>query len=477
MPQAIDAERAFLAESLTSNRVSPEAESIVSPADFHNEKHAVIYRAILRLQARNELVDLISLREELKQAGKLEKIGGVSAIADLSIRSAFTFGQSGYYARIIRQKSISRKLIEICSQTMNACFDESQDIADIMEKLEIEFTQLTRDVESSGTIDMEQAIKQTLKQISQAHEDFKNGVQQGIPTHLPQMTESYGGGFRAPELIVLGARPGMGKTQHALEMAYAAGMSGCTTLFCSLEMTTNQLIKRLLLRDERISEVHINNGDMSREEFIALDESVGAIRPARIYFADSYRIRNLSYIKVEARRLKRKQELRFLIVDYLGLIKTGLHFSLRQQEIAYITGELKSLAKELGIAVLLLCQLSRPMKGQQARIPVMEDLRESGDIEQDADTVLLLHKPDYYDENARDENGTFWKDRGMLIRAKYREGERNVKFIFSHDRRYKKIVDYREEKKSPAEVATKVSATDQNQDPTLYNEFFNGKAN
>lgn len=446
LPQAVDAESVIIAGIVSDSGILCAVENIVAPQDFYDPRYATVYRAALRLYERREPVGLVSMLEALRKSGELEKIGGASFLAGIS--SAATYpAQPEYYARIVKQKALSRKLIAICGRTIDACFDETQDIADIIETLEMEFTQLTRSMSNPESLPMDEAINITMKQIRKLYDDRQNGIATGIPTHLPSLTEAYNGGFRAPELIVLGARPSMGKTQHALEMAYAAGMNGCSTLFCSLEMTTPQLIKRLLLRDERISETHIHNGDLSREEFIFLDESVGAIRPAKIFFADHYAIRNLTNIKREARRLKRQEDIRFLVIDYLGLIRTGLSFGLRTQEIAHITGDLKALAKELDIAVLLLCQLSRPMKGQQARPPMMDDLRESGDIEQDADTVLLLHKYDFYDKEAIDEKGVSQKNRGVLIRDKYREGERNVRFHFAHDRRYKKVFDYVEPEK------------------------------
>lgn len=441
MPQASDAEKAIVSEILYNNLIIPEVEEILTPDDFYDRRSKNLYLASLQLHSRGIGVDLISVCEELKRMELFEQSGGYELIADLSAKY-FAPQQIEHYARIVKQKAISRKLIKLCAETMSQCFDESKDIADIIENHEIGLTQLVSNFNPAEAIDIEEAIERTLKQIREEHENFRQGILNGIPTHLQSLTDAYGGGFKAPELIVLGARPSMGKTQHALEMAYAAGMDGHNTLFCSLEMSTIQLIKRLLLRDERINEKHIHNGQMSDEEFVCLDESIGAIRPAKLFFADSYLIRNLSNIKREARRLKRKHQIRFLVIDYLGLIKTGLSFSIRPQEIAHITGELKSLAKELDIAVLLLCQLSRPLKGMQIRVPVMEDLRESGDIEQDADTVLLLHKYDYYDPEAVDKAGIPYKNRGILIRAKYREGERNVNFEFAHDDRYKKIYDY-----------------------------------
>lgn len=441
MPQALDAEKAVLRDLLITNPMIPVIENILSSNDFYDERHKSVYQSIIQMHGRQLPVDLITLAEELKRMEILDKLGGIPFLAELT-SSPFSVTKTDFYAQIIKQKSISRNLISLCVETVTDCFSESKDISDVIEELDIKLTHLVTNLQSSEALCMEEALHNTLTHIRKQHEEAQNGIQSCIPTHLNSMTESYGGGFQAPQLIVLGARPSMGKTQHALELAYSAGMNGHTILFCSLEMNTNQLIKRLLLRDERINEKHINNGGMTEEDFVFLDESAGAVRPAKIFFADSYQIRHLSHIKKEARRLKRKHSLKFLIVDYLGLIKTGSQFPMRTQEIAHITGELKSLAKELDIAVLLLSQLNRPVKGTEGKIPVMEDLRESGDIEQDADSVLLLHKPDFYDPEKVDNQGVEWKNRGMLIRAKYREGERNITFLFSHDDRYKKIFDY-----------------------------------
>jgi replicative DNA helicase len=234
----------------------------------------------------------------------------------------------------------------------------------------------------------------------------------------------------------------MGKTQHALAIAKSASLSDVHTLFVSIEMTTPQLINRLLLEDDRISEYNIRNGELDQQEWEAIYERTAKIDSAKLHIADHHNIRYLTNIKSEARRLKRKGKLGLLIIDYLGLIKTNMKFGTRQLEIAHITGELKALAKELEIPVILLSQLSRPIKGTAVKEPQLEDLRESGDIEQDADIVLFIHKPDYYKPEAVDSGGVAWLNRGKLIIAKYREGARNNVILFSHDNRYKKIFDY-----------------------------------
>ncbi|MDL2224046.1 hypothetical protein LJB92_01895 [Bacteroidales bacterium OttesenSCG-928-M06] len=479
MPQAVDAEKVILQEMMLNNPTISIVENILSPKDFYVPKHEIIYSACLQMYFRKEVVEVVALAEELKRMEKLEKIGGIPELMSIfSNPNMRCLNPIEYYSYIVKQKAVARRLIEICSDAIGSCFDESHDVSDVIEKLEIDLTQINNGMQTIESVPMNKAVDQTLKQIRETYENRQKGIISGIPTHLDLLTEAHGGGFKAPELIVLGARPSMGKTQHALEMAFAAGMNGCNTLFCSLEMNTSQLVKRLLLRDERISEKHINNGDLDNGEFVYLDESAGAIRPAKIFFSDNHNMRNLKEIKKEARRLKRKGLIKFLVIDYLGLIRTGLTFQLRVQEIAHITSELKALAKELDIAVLLLSQLSRPHKTMQGKIPVMEDLRESGDIEQDADIILLLHKPDYYDSDAVDSRGNSLKNRGMLIRAKCREGERNVVFEFSHDSRYKKISDYIPEKANsqPADQSQdKKSNTQNDAQQNLFNKLTDGE--
>ena len=440
-PRSIEAETAVIGSLLLESKAFLEIEDILSPEDFYDKSHEIIFSAISRLNAKRAPIDLVAVTEELRLMGELENIGGPYALAKFTsgVVSSAHIKQHAYY---VKGKSIARKLIRITSEIQSKAYDESEDITETLESLEMMLTELITNSTEFQSIEMPEAISITLDKAAKIQELRNTGVNPNIPTHLKSLTKEFAGGWRAPDLTVIGARPSMGKTQHALSIAETASMSGINTLFVSIEMTVPQLVNRLLLEDERISEYNIRNGELSNQEWEAMDERAAQLYSAKLHIADNHNIRYLPNIKSEARRLKRKGKLGLLIIDYLGLIKTNMKFAMRQLEIAYITGELKALAKELDIPIILLSQLSRPVKGHVVKEPQLEDLRESGDIEQDADIVLFIHKPDYYDPDAKDSNGIAWKNRGKLLIAKYREGTRNNTIIFSHDNRYKKIFDY-----------------------------------
>jgi replicative DNA helicase len=248
------------------------------------------------------------------------------------------------------------------------------------------------------------------------------------------------GGFKSPDLIILGGRPSMGKTQFSTFFAEEAAKLGKHVYFVSIEMTAMQLVARMAAR-EGISYSNMRQGRLTSSEWSMIDSRASELQQLRINIADSPDCRQLSYIKSEARLLKRKGELDIMFVDYLGLIKTNMRFEKRYIEVGYITGELKALAKELQIPIILLAQLSRPPQGREKETPKMEALRESGDIEQDADIIIFPHRPYVYDSTAVDEMGRSWKDRGVLLIEKNREGQRNVKVYFENDPQFKNFWD------------------------------------
>ena len=230
-------------------------------------------------------------------------------------------------------------------------------------------------------------------------------------------------------------------TQFALHFAKHAAYSRKQVLFISIEMTASQLADRLLLEDDRISMYNLRTGNLSNDEWGYLDKRAGELYNLNINIADNHNIRYINNIKSEARRMKRKDKLDIMFIDYLGLIRTNMKFGTRDLEIGYITGELKNLAKELNIPIVLLSQLSRPPKGISVKEPQLEDLRESGNIEQDADVVMFIHRPSYYDPTVTNSLGESWDNKGKLIISKYREGARNRDIIFKHDDAFKKIFD------------------------------------
>ncbi|WP_165021537.1 replicative DNA helicase [Dysgonomonas sp. ZJ279] len=447
-PQSIELESAILGALLMESKAYQDIEDILTSDDFYTEIHQIIFKAIFNLSGKRKPIDILTVVEELKAMGELEFIGGPLYIAELTEKVASS-AHIIFHAQIIKQKSQARKLIRITSEIQAKAFDETQDIAETIECLEKSFTELVTSSTVSKSIGMPEALTIALDKAAMIQKLKQNGIQIAIPTGLHSLDEVFAGGWMSPDLIVLGARPSMGKTQNALSFAKAASMNNKDVFFVSIEMTATQLVNRFLLEDNRINGYNLRTGQMNMQEWAAMDERAKQLWDMKLNIGDDHNIRYLNNIKSEARRLKRKDKLDVMIIDYLGLIKTNLKFASRYLEIGYITGELKNLTKELDIPIILLSQLSRPIKGVAVKEPQLEDLRESGDIEQDADIVLFIHKPDYYDSGAIDSKNEPWKGRGKIIISKYREGARNNSVIFYHDDRYKKIWDNPQPKTSP----------------------------
>lgn len=439
-PQATELEEAVLGALLVESRAYLEIEDRLTPDDFYSERNQMIYKAIVSLSSKRNPVDMLTVVQELKRSGDLESIGGPLYIAELAEKVASSV-HIVYHAQIISQKAKARKLIRIATEVAEKAYDEAYDIDEIQEELEMSLTELTSNSSDCQSVSMGEALAEAMETAAKTQELREKGVQTCIPTGLNTLDEILAGGWSAPDLIILGARPSMGKTQHSLSFAKAAAEAGKEILFVSIEMKRTQLVNRYLLEDDRINSRHLKSGQMSPEEWSAIDERAGQLWNLKLNIADHHNIRYINNLKSEARRLKRKGKLQMMIIDYLGLIRTNMKFQSRQLEIGYITGELKNLAKELDIPIILLSQLNRPMKGTAVKEPQLEDLRESGDIEQDADIVVFIHKPDYYNPDVQDSKGVPWKNRGKLILSKYREGARNQPIIFHHDNRYKKIWD------------------------------------
>lgn len=439
-PQATELEAALLGALLIESKAYQDIEDILDADDFYVDSHKIVFNAISRLNHSRKPIDMLTVIEELRSLGEIDAIGGPFFIASLSEKVA-SAAHIVFHAQIIKQKSQARKLIRLTSEIQAKAFDETQDVSETIEELEKSFTELVTNSGSCQSVPMSEALTEAMNKAAKVQELKEKGIRISIPTGLHSLDETFAGGWMAPDLIILGARPSMGKTQHSLSFAKAASMSGKEVLFISIEMTATQLVNRYLLEDNRINSYNLRTGQMSNEEWVAMDEQAGRLWNMKLNIADNHNIRYLNNIKSEARKLHRKGKLDMMIIDYLGLIKTNLKFASRYLEIGYITGELKNLTKELNIPIILLSQLNRPVKGLAIKEPQLEDLRESGDIEQDADIVLFIHKPDYYDSKAIDSNTEPWKGRGKLIISKYREGARNSHIIFYHDDRYKKIWD------------------------------------
>jgi len=425
---------ALLIESNTIHKVDLQVD------DFYNPNNKTIFQAIESLARSRKPVDVLTVAQELNSTKKLTQAGGAAYIAELSDMVA-SAAHIEYHAAILRQKAIARKLINQSREVLQMSYDESQDVQDTIEYLERSFTEIRSGGAASEYLDMKSAIKRTIEYLTTIQSKKRQGEAVTIPTGLTALDDRLNGGWSAPDLIILGGRPSMGKTQFALHFAKAASEAEKHCLFISIEMTVEQLIMRMLTEDERLNLYDMKTGQLGRDEWICIDENIRGIENNTLFIADNYHIRYLNNIKSLARKLHRTDQLDLLIIDYLQLIKTNQSFGTRDLEIGYITGELKSLAKELNTPVILLAQLSRPPKGTTIQIPVLSDLRESGNIEQDADKVIFPHRPSYYEPEATESNGRSWKNRGVLIIGKDREGAKDKKVYFQTDDRFKKIWD------------------------------------
>lgn len=425
---------ALLIESNTIHKVDLQVD------DFYNPNNKTIFQAIESLARSRKPVDVLTVAQELNSTKKLTQAGGAAYIAELSDMVA-SAAHIEYHAAILRQKAIARKLINQSREVLQMSYDESQDVQDTIEYLERSFTEIRSGGAASEYLDMKSAIKRTIEYLTTIQSKKRQGEAVTIPTGLTALDDRLNGGWSAPDLIILGGRPSMGKTQFALHFAKVASEAEKHCLFISIEMTVEQLIMRMLTEDERLNLYDMKTGQLGRDEWICIDENIRGIENNTLFIADNYHIRYLNNIKSLARKLHRTDQLDLLIIDYLQLIKTNQSFGTRDLEIGYITGELKSLAKELNTPVILLAQLSRPPKGTTIQIPVLSDLRESGNIEQDADKVIFPHRPSYYEPEATESNGRSWKNRGVLIIGKDREGAKDKKVYFQTDDRFKKIWD------------------------------------
>ena len=274
---------------------------------------------------------------------------------------------------------------------MAKAYDESQDVGDTIELIEKSLTEIKTGSTAADYLNTKQAIQKTLQYLANIQARKEEGKSAAITTGLKALDKQFNGGWTAPDLIILGGRPGMGKTQFALHFAKAAAKQQKHTLFISIEMTVEQLILRVLTEDDRLNLYDMKTGQLDQEDWKAIDETVSEFENDSLYIADEYNVRNLSNIKSLARKLHRQSRLDLLIIDYLQLIKTNQTFGTRDIEIGHITGELKNLAKELNIPVILLAQLNRPVR-RLSKAPGTIRPRESGNIEQDADKVIFPHR-------------------------------------------------------------------------------------
>jgi replicative DNA helicase len=426
-PQDLEAEQSVLGAMMLSQDAIRSVIPICRAEDFYREAHRKMYLAVVALDDRKEPVDVITLTNELKRTNDFEMVGGLSAITALIDRVP-TAANAEYYAQIVREKSAARRLITAATQVVADAYSENQPIKELLDQAEHRIFEATELRDTKDFASIKDLIGRSYEYVNDLAQHSIHIT--GVPTGFPDLDELTAG-FQPAELIVVGARPSMGKTSLALNIAQHACM-GSNSLkkkisvgFFSVEMTAKQLALRLLCSVARIDLKKARSGHLSQGEVGMLVNVTGQFYDTKLFIDDTSSLSVLE-LKAKARRLKRQHDIGILIIDYLQLIQAGIRTDNREQEIAYISRQLKALAKDLDIPVVVLSQLSRPQKGQEEKRPVLSDLRESGAIEQDADVVIFIHRETSAEDNSRFDH--------ELVIAKQRNGPtENIPVVFRRE--------------------------------------------
>ena len=393
-PQAVEVEKAVLGAMLIDGRAVGRALEILGAdgSAFYHDPHGRIYQAMIGLYERSEAVDQLTVSEELKRRQQLDAVGGVVYLASLAAEVA-TSANIEYHARIVLDRALSRRLIETAGQISAQAYEGRAEVQGLIDWAEQQIFSLSERRLSQGFESLEHVLQGTFEQIEQAHRQISTVT--GVDTGYTDLNEKTAG-FQKGELIILAARPSVGKTALALSMARNAAMdAGVGVAIFSLEMSKIQLAQRLLCIETRLNLHNLRTGRLRDEDWLNLTRNIGKLSQAPIYIDDSAGTSVLE-ARAKARRLKREKGIGMVIIDYLQLMSTHEQSSSREQEISRISRGLKALAKELDVPVLALSQLSRAVENRSDRRPQLSDLRESGSIEQDADMVMFIYRPDLY---------------------------------------------------------------------------------
>jgi replicative DNA helicase len=421
-PQNLEAEQGVLGSILLDNEVLHDIIPVLRAADFYRDSHQIIYRAIRDLYDQAKAVDSITLEEELRRREELDKIGGLDTILQI-LSSVPHAANARYYAQIVKEKAVARELIESANETLRDCYSNAYDAENLLAAAERRVFAIAEDQVSGDTSELKDVIVEAMARI-----DARVAAKQpltGVGTGFADLDEITGG-FQGSQLVILAARPSMGKTAMALNICeHAAVELKTAVLLVSLEMGKMELAERLLCARSRVFGDKLRKGrGLTHADMIALGRGYEELNSGAVIMIDDTPSRNMLQITANARRLKLRHKIGLVVVDYIQLIDSEESRDSRQEQIAKISRRLKTLARELDVPVIALSQLNRAVETREDRRPRMADLRESGAIEQDADLVLLLHRPDYYDPN--DQPGI-----AELIVAKNRNGATGtVKFSF-----------------------------------------------
>lgn len=411
-PQNVEAEQAVLGAMMLEHNAVVAAMEKLRPGDFYREVHRTIFEAMEHLHHDNKEVDVITLPEELRRMKKLDDVGGLEYILSLPNLVA-TAANIEYHANIVAEKALARNIITTCTELTSEAYDGEKEPEDLLDDAERRILQISESKRRGDFAPVGVVVEETLDKITKLYEN-KAGIT-GLPTGFRDL-DRLTSGLQPSDLILVAARPSMGKTAFTLNIAQNVGVKQHKTVaFFSLEMSQEQLVQRLLCQIAHIDSQKLRTGQLnSDDEWTKLTDACDKLYQAPIYIDDTPGI-SVTEMRSKTRRLKAEHGLDLIIVDYLQLMQ-GRNSESRQQEISEISRSLKALARELKVPLIALSQLSRSVESRQDKRPMLSDLRESGALEQDADIVSFLYREDYYDKETENQHIT------EIILAKHRNG-------------------------------------------------------
>jgi len=422
MPHDDVAEQSVLGGMLLSKDAIADVVESLRASDFYKPAHETIYEAILSLYGHGSPADAITVADELKKRGELTRVGGAAYIHTL-IASVPTAANAQYYAEIVKEHAIMRRLIEAGTKIAQLGYANETEVDTLVDQAQAEIYAVTDGNAKEDYVSFSEALEETINEID-ANSNRPDGVY-GVPTDFIEFDELTGG-LHGGQMIVIAARPGVGKSTLALDIARSASIHHqMTTVFFSLEMSRTELAMRILSAEGKISMGRLKKGDLDTEGWTNLATLQGRIDSAPLFIDDSPNM-TLMEIRAKCRRLKQRNDLKLVVLDYLQLMSSGKKVESRQQEVSEFSRSLKLLAKELDVPVIALSQLNRGSEQRTDKRPMVSDLRESGSIEQDADMVILLHREDMYNPDSERVG-----EADMII-AKHRGGpNRTIPLAFS----------------------------------------------
>jgi replicative DNA helicase len=402
-PQNLEAESSVLGGILLENDAINVVLELLRTEDFYRESHRKIFRAMIELSDRSEPVDIITLSECLKNRGDLEAIGGSSYLAALN-DFVPTAANIAYYARIVREKSILRRLISAATEVATRGYEGAGNVEELLDSAEKAIFDITEQRIKGSFVKVGEMMKDSIKMVEKLFE--RKTMITGVPTGFKDL-DAKTAGLQPSDLIIVAARPGMGKTAFSLNIASHAAFAGYGVAIFSLEMAKEQLALRLLCSEARVDNARVRTGYLSDRDFPKLATAAGKLHDALIYIDDTPAISVLE-VRAKARRLAldREKKLGLIIVDYLQLMRGSGAAQNREQEISEISRSLKALAKELTVPVLAISQLNRRVEDRNDKTPQLSDLRESGAIEQDADVIAFIYREAAYNTKSDDNTAT-----------------------------------------------------------------------